>query len=365
MKLFFQGHSVLHYTAGLTESLAKLKVDVDLITGTREPLRFQGVNVHFIPRFRIKPLRWLASKYEERMAVPRLLRKADIIHTNKARNADYALKAKKTMGKPMVHTVHGIPMPEIEIEKSGASFTQMDAEMLVKFNDNAVPIVSISDFGKKMLMKRFGIKSKVVYHGVDFKTYNPYVSGENVKKRYNLKNKKLVLSVMRMHPCKEPLTLIEAVPEVIKNLPGVKFIVIGHGPSLDEVMNLSKQLRVSDNVIFLNYYVPFRDVPFFYGSCDLFVHTSHLEMFGLVVLEAMACRKAVVIPDTGATLEIARDAGLTFQCGDSEDLADKILLLLSNNDLRTNMASKAFQRSKEFTWEKAATKYMQLYLSLL
>jgi glycosyltransferase involved in cell wall biosynthesis len=255
-------------------------------------------------------------------------------------------------------------MPETEIQKSFASFYKAEAEMLVRFNDNAVPIVSISDFCKKMLMKRLGIDSKVIYHGVDFKTYNPYVSGESVKKRYNVENKKIVLSVMVMYPYKEPFTLIKAVPEVVKNFPNVKFLVIGSGPLLREVVSLSEQLRVFDNMIFIKH-VPLSDLLGFYRSCDVFVHTGSTEYFGLVVLEAMACKKAVVVPDVGATPEIVGGAGLTFQHGDSEDLADKILLLLSNDDLCTNMASKTFQRSKEFTWEKAATKYMQLYLSLL
>jgi glycosyltransferase involved in cell wall biosynthesis len=354
---------VLHYTVGLTESLAKQKIELDVVTSN--PLKISGVNVHFIPRLRTRPLRWLASNYERRVVIPKLLRRADIIHTNGARNADYALQAKKTMGKSVVHTAHGVPMPEIEIEKSQASFYQAEAEMLVKFNDNAIPIVSISNFCKKMLMGRLGIDSKVIYHGVDFKIFNPYVSGEDVKKRYSLKNEKLILSIMRMHPIKEPFVLVKAIPIVIKDFQNVKFMVIGEGPLLSEAINLSKQLGILNSYLFFINHIPFRKIPRFYGACDIFVHTAAIEFFGLVVLEAMACRKAVIVPDAGATSEIVGSAGLTFKHGDPEDLADKILLLLSNDELRTNMASKAFQRSKEFTWKRAATEYMHLYNSLL
>lgn len=215
-----------------------------------------------------------------------------------------------------------------------------------------------------MLRKRLGINSTVIYHGVDFRVFSPKISKKKCQKGCNSGDKKIVLSVTRMHPYKDPFTLIKAIPEVIKYSPNVKFIVIGSGPLLVKFINLSRQLRVFGNMLHIMH-VPFGNLLKFYRSCDLFVHTSHLEMFGLTVMEAMACRKAVIVPDVGATPEIVGDAGLTFKHGNAEDLANKIILLLSNDDLRRKYALKALHRSREFTWEKAAAKYMQLYLSLL
>jgi len=337
-------------------------VNIDLLIHV--PLNVSGVKVHYVPRLPTKPLRWVTSNYEERLLIPRLVRKSQILHTNIAARADFALRAKKTLGKPVVHTAHGVPMPEIETEKNSALQAKVEEEKLRNLKDNGIPIISISNFCKKMLAERLGISSEVVYHGVDFRLFNPNVGKEGLSRKFIRENEKLVLSVTRMHPSKEPFTLIRAIPEVVKKFPSVNFVIIGSGPLLPQVINLSKKLGVFDKLTLIEH-VPFSDLHEYYGASDVFVHTGVMEFFGLALLEAMACKKAVITPDAGATPEIAGDAGLRFRHGDSTDLAGKIVLLLSDDDLRQNRALKAFRRSREFTWKNAAAKYMELYKSLL
>ena len=107
-------------------------------------------------------------------------------------------------------------------------------------------------------------------------------------------------------------------------------------------------------------------MPIYYGAADVFVHTSRLEAFGLVVAEAMACMLPVVAARASSIPEVLGKAGLFIETGDTESLAEAILSLLTNETLRTTLGRKAYERvRKTFTWDRAAQKFHNLYLELL
>ena len=139
--------------------------------------------------------------------------------------------------------------------------------------------------------------------------------------------------------------------------------MIGNGFLKPYVIDLAKKLSVYKNVKIIDYV---KHLNLFYAASDVFVLPTFNDNFGLVVAEAMACGKPVIVSNRGAPQEFVRDAGLLFEYGSHLELADKIVMLLEDEDLRQKLGAKAYKQIVEnFTWEKAARKYLDIYEKVL
>jgi len=106
----------------------------------------------------------------------------------------------------------------------------------------------------------------------------------------------------------------------------------------------------------------------FYQACDLYVHPAKAENFGLAILEAMSCGLPVVAGDVGGVPEIVVEGktGLLFPHDDPEALAESILSLLTDRELRAAMGAAGVDRIRaEFTLEKQVGAYLDWYRELL
>ena len=93
---------------------------------------------------------------------------------------------------------------------------------------------------------------------------------------------------------------------------------------------------------------------------DVFALTSIGEPFGLVVVEAMACGKPVVVSSSGALPEVVGDAGLLFEPRNPKELAEKIIWLLSNQSAMEELGLKGYDRvASMFRWDVATRKYFE------
>ncbi len=84
------------------------------------------------------------------------------------------------------------------------------------------------------------------------------------------------------------------------------------------------------------------------------VFPSLYEGFGLPPLEAMACGCPAVVSNAASLPEVCGDAALYFNPYKPEDIADKILLLLNNDNLRVDLTKKGKEHARQYDWEKTA-----------
>jgi glycosyltransferase involved in cell wall biosynthesis len=101
-----------------------------------------------------------------------------------------------------------------------------------------------------------------------------------------------------------------------------------------------------------------------YRCSIAFVYPSLYEGFGIPPLEAMACGTVVVAANSSSIPEVVGDAGILFEPKAVEDLADILLDLLCSSSKRARLIAKGFDRNQQFSWEKTATKTMEVYRSL-
>jgi 1,2-diacylglycerol 3-alpha-glucosyltransferase len=155
--------------------------------------------------------------------------------------------------------------------------------------------------------------------------------------------------VGRLFPEKSVDTLIEAVPHIIEVHPKTHIMIVGGGHLRPKLEALVKKLGVQKYVTFLGF-VSDEDKLFAYNASDIFVLPSFAELEGMVVLEAMACGKPIIISDAemSASRHFVDENGFLFKTANPKDLAAKALRLITDIDLRNKMGSASLKKSKEY-----------------
>ena len=101
--------------------------------------------------------------------------------------------------------------------------------------------------------------------------------------------------------------------------------------------------------------------------CSFLIAPSRSEGFGMVAVEAMACSKPVIATKVGGLKEIVIDGynGLLVEKNNPNDLREKILELINNEDLRKILGKNGREFSKKFSWEECAKNVKGIYEEVL
>jgi glycosyltransferase involved in cell wall biosynthesis len=175
-----------------------------------------------------------------------------------------------------------------------------------------------------------------------------------------------ILTVGDLQPRKNHLGLIRAFEELLRTYPQLPhhLIIVGketwYAPT---VRAAAKKSSAHDRIHFAGF-VEDDQLHRLYGACDLMVYPSFYEGFGLPILEAMACGRAVACSNTSAMLEVADSAAILFDPCSQRDLVTSMRDLLLNPELRLRMERLGAQRASLFSWERTAAKTLDLYYAI-
>jgi glycosyltransferase involved in cell wall biosynthesis len=279
--------------------------------------------------------------------------KFDLLHLND-RAYPYT-KAATKLGKKTVLTLHWLP-------------SKVDEDVVTKVS----ALVAPSETAAKVVAERFGFRPKVIYHGVDDSLFNVHtLTKTEARKHIGLpQGGKVIFWNGRLDPIKNPSTLIDAIPAVVKEFPDSIFLIKTRTNRSNILQSLKERIRRTDvekNVKLMFGWDFINEMPYYYRSADVCVHTSLSEVCGLVAIEAMACGIPLIITDIPKVKDPAGDAALVFEPKNSEDLAEKIIKILSNEKFGTMLREKGLKRVSDvgLTWKKASERYRDLYLSLM
>ena len=185
---------------------------------------------------------------------------------------------------------------------------------------------------------------------------------QTMKETLGIEGKKVVLFVGRLVSHKGLDYLIDSAKFTGKD---IAYLVVGSGDYMDNLKGRAKERDVQDRVIFTGS-VSFDDIPKYFAACDVFVlpSISRLEAFGLVVLEAMASSKPVVVSDIPGVTELVSDGeeGLHAEPMNAEDLAQKINLLISDEALKKRLGENGRRKvERDFTRDKVVSQIEEVY----
>lgn len=183
-------------------------------------------------------------------------------------------------------------------------------------------------------------RGTIIYDGIKVCPHDRRAGRQRLLAELSLpSDAKLVGMVGRLAPQKDHATLIKAAARVVAVDPTVRFLVVGDHTDTEAarrhyrmLAELVEQRRMTGHVIFTGFRA---DIPQVLSGLDVSVLATNFEGFGLVIVEAMAQGTPVVATDVGGVTEIITDkvTGLLHRAADDADLAEKVLVLLSNRTL--------------------------------
>ena len=255
--------------------------------------------------------------------------------------------------KPVVGQVHHLheSVLSLELPHYLARFVAL-AERGLKYAYNV--FVTVSESTRHGLIEKFGIPAErifVVPNGVDLDVYRPVCGKFSVP---------TVLWVGRVKRYKRVDNILMAFKIVKRNLSDAKLIVVGEGDYLPHLRLLSERLGLHD-VVFAGRVSEAEKVRLMSGAWVI-VSASIVEGWALTVTEAAACGTPCVAYDVPGLRDSVKDGetGLLAESGNVKDLAEKILTVLEDAELREKLSRNALEYAKQFSWDKTAEEFLKV-----
>jgi glycosyltransferase involved in cell wall biosynthesis len=285
----------------------------------------------------------------------------DVIHTNFASLGLLAIFKKYVFKIPFIFTSHGIPESWLQPSLSDKVAYTIEYYLLPLVASQSSAVVAVSKYVKEMLKRRYNVDSEVIYHGIDTNTFKPENKTQSRRELGYKETDFIILFVGKMHPYKDPLTLIKAISVAVEKNANLHLVMIGDGELYTEIEKEISKLNPSNHVRLFRR-VDNQTLEMLYDAADVFVLPSVNEAFGMVLLEAMASGLSVIASDSGACPEVVGNAGILFNQGNYTELAEKILRLSHEKELSRKLSEAGLKRVREtFSWEDKIDQYLKLY----
>jgi len=262
-----------------------------------------------------------------------------------------------------VHDVSFLEHPEF-FPRFRAMQLRWSVQRTVRF---AAKILTLSEFSSAAIQRAYGVSSDDVVvaplaAAPEFRTFHIDNALDAVRSRFQLPAP-YILSVGDLQPRKNQIGLILAFAELVKNFPQLRHRLVLAGKETwfsPKVREAARSSGVSDRIRFLGF-VTDQDLLHLYNACDLFVFPSFYEGFGLPILEAMACGRAVTCSNTSAMPEVADGAAILFNPHSTTEMTRAMADLLRDAELRARMERLGQQRAAHFSWQKSAQTTLDVY----
>jgi glycogen(starch) synthase len=203
----------------------------------------------------------------------------------------------------------------------------------------------------------------VIPNGVDPNDLRPSGDLQALRREFAEPHEKLVLLVGRLVYEKGFQLALDALPDVIRQVGNVRFLVAGSGTHEGNLRAQAERLGLSAEGTFLGW-IGDDALHSLYRIADLCVVPSIYEPFGLVALEAMASGCPCIVADTGGLREVVpvgERVGLRFNGGDAEHLGVMIERLLVDDELRDRLVTEASEHVLRFDWDDIAQRTRGVY----
>ncbi len=274
------------YSSQFIDALVRAGHDVETLDKTARDAKVRfGVRV-FVAAFRQKP---------------------DLVICGHVHLAPVALIVRRLLGTPYAVVTYGIE-----------SWNLSSRPFLHSSLRSAVVVATISRFTRDRLLAQLPEIASRLYllvNPVDGSEFRPERRDAGLLARYGIApTDPVILTVGRLSSAEQYKgydTVIHALPEILRAIPNVKYLIVGQGDDRARIESLIAKLGLSRQVILAGY-VTDQELVGHYNLCDAFVMPSTGEGFGIVFLEALACGKPVVAGNEDASREAVLDGTLGF-----------------------------------------------------
>jgi len=322
-----------------------------------------NVKIRFYPFSDYK--KYLPGIYNEILGSAILSKeKLDLIHTT-----SHASRIPVSYRGKTIVTIHDLAV--YKLNDVFPKFFQAKNKALISLMvSKAEKVIAVSQSIKNDLqeiLKCPAEKIQVIYSGFDKRMFeNPEVDRQKVLDKYSIKDK-YALFLGTLEPSKNIVRLLEAFKifkeknKKDKIAGNYKLVLAGkRGWLAKEYRQIAKDLGLAKDIIFTGYVIGDDLVPLFHNA-DFFVMPSLYEGFGTTVLEAFATGTPAIVSNVSSIPEIAGDAAELVNPIDVQNIADAMIKLSRNEELKNAYREKGRRQLEKFNWEKCARETLELY----
>ena len=319
---------------------------------TNNNIKYHNVDVPHYPLFEYPPYELaLTAKIVQVVQEFSL----DLLHVHYAIPHAYAaVNAKKILIEkkiniPIVTTLHGTDITLV--------VTNPHLMSAVNYAINKSDIITaVSQDLRKKTLEFFNVNH-------DIKVIPNFISCQKIDFKSNIVKKKRIIHISNFRPVKRVHDVVKVFHGIFREI-NSELIMIGDGPDLNSVRDLTNELGLQDSVHFLG---KSKEIDNFLKYSDLFLLPSETESFGLVALESMSFGVPVISSDKGGVTELVINGFNGYNCpvGDINIMISKSKKLLMDSNLFSQMRKNAYQTAKQYDIVKIVSKYEELYFSLL
>jgi glycosyltransferase involved in cell wall biosynthesis len=273
----------------------------------------------------------IASTYRIQALIKKI--KPDILHAHFVTN--YGLFSALCNFHPFILTAWGSDI----LVTPDARFLSKIKRPIAKFALSKADIITCDAEHMKKAMSELGASSekiRLIHFGIDTMKFGPRQKSERLKARLGIADSPTVISLRNLNPLYDVESLIKSASLVLKEIPETKFVIAGKGSEEKRLKELAKSLGIADSVKFIGF-IQNDELPQYLNTMDVYVSTS-LSDAGIAAstAEAMACGLPVIVTDVADNRKWVEDgvSGFVIQMKDPKSLAEKIIYLLKNEDIR-------------------------------
>ena len=232
----------------------------------------------------------------------------------------------------------------------------------------------LGNFTQQAISRSLNSKAKAamtrVAPGIDTNHFAPVADSHLLKKKLELDDKRVIVSVGRLVHRKGQDTLVEALPAIVQRHPDAHLLFVGVGPHLEYIHKRAIQLNVLSHISFVGR-VHYSELPRFISIGEVFAMPSRsrlagleVEGLGIVYLEASACGLPVVGGISGGAPDalLEGETGFAVDGLKPEAVAEKIIYLLDNPEIASAMGARGRQWIvDEWEWRHWSERFNQLF----
>lgn len=207
-----------------------------------------------------------------------------------------------------------------------------------------------------------GCKKKftIIPHGTRLE-YSEEHFDKPIYKKFKTLNKKLVVSIQRLHERKGLKYLLQAIPQILECEPNTHFIIGGIGPEEENLKQLAKDLSIEEHISFEGF-IKDEDLPQYYALSDLFALPTLYEAFGLVYIDALTYGTPIVTCENAGSKDLIHDSnGIVVPIEDSQAFGTAVISALSKKwDSKEIM-----ENAQKYRWPVISEQYLEVFNCVL
>ena len=285
---------------------------------------------------------------------------AQILHAHQYTPFFQAMLSRGLFGqRPVVFTEHGRHFPDLPSRKR-----MVINRLMLRGCDR---LIGCGESVRQALIDNEGLpesRVEVIYNGVNLKALakpSPDARGR-IRAEFGYKDADFVaVLVARLHELKDHQTALRAIDQARKSIPGLRLLLAGEGEQRAAIEETIRQRQLKDTVTLAG---TRSDIADLLAAADVFLMSSISEGIPLTVIEAMAAHRTVVSTAVGGLPELVEHGvtGLLAPARDDKGLADALIRLHGDRELRERMASLAARRAaKHFSLDGMLNSYRTVY----